>query len=382
MTSLKQLNIENLQTDETKEEVRNLRSQLYRTQAQLEQLQVQLEQARGLIEGMESSKFWKLRTQWFKLKNLFVYNKPDASGEQKSGSKNIQTTQPFYTKDPTGSYFIGMTTADEQAYTEAYTQSDYTGQGEIVELGCFLGSFSISLARGLKANSRIKNQENRIHAHDIFIWDESIAQMFEGHEVGAKHQLGDSFIGEYIERISPYKEHIKIYQGDLTKMAWEGGEIEFLIVDAMKSWELTNSCIKNFFPYLIPGKSLLHHQDFSYYWTTWIHLTMYRLREYFQPLYHVPEGSVIFKYIKEFPPEILSTIYSIDSFCDEEIEAAFDYSLSIVPDLMRPNIAAAKITTYFQKNDLERARKELEKVKLLGLYRENGDYSQIEKWLC
>ncbi|AFZ03537.1 hypothetical protein [Calothrix sp. PCC 6303] len=381
MSIIKQSNIENMEMGQSKEEDRDLRSQLHRTQAELKQLQLQLDQARGLIRGMESSKFWKLRTQWFKVKALFGYKEPNAFREQKSIAKNLQTTKPVYTKDPSGYYFLGMTTADEQAYTEEYTKSNYTGEGEIVELGCFIGSFSISLARGLEANSKIQNKDNRIHAHDIFIWDEYIGQIFEGHEIGSKYQPGDSFIGEYIDRISLYKQYIQIHEGDLINRTWEGGKIEFLLVDAMKSWELTNSCIQNFFPYLIAGKSLLHHQDFSYFWTTWIHLTMYRLREYFQPLYYVPECSVIFKYIKEIPSEILAANYSIDSFSNEEIEAAFGYSLSIVPDFMRPNIAAAKITTYFQKNDLTRARQELEKAKSIGLYRENSDYSQIEEWL-
>jgi hypothetical protein len=381
MASIKQSNIENLKIGQNQEEVRDLRSQLYHTQAQLEQVQMQLEKARGLISGMESSKFWKLRTQWFKLKALLGYGEVAASQQQNSTPKNIQTTLPFYTKDPTGSYFIGMTTADEQAYTEQYTRSNYTGEGEIVELGCFIGSFSISLARGLEANSRIKNKENRIHAHDIFIWDEYISQMFEHHEIGSKYKLGDSFVDEYIERISPYKKNIKIHEGDLTKIGWEGGKIEFLLIDAMKSWELTNSCIQNFFPHLIPGKSLLHHQDFSYFWTTWIHLTMYRLREYFQPIYYVPECSVIFKYIKEIPPEILSVNYSIDSFSHEEIDAAFEYSMSIIPTEMKFGVAAAKITAYFQTNNLTQARIELEEMKKRCFYRQDDSYAQIEEWL-
>ena len=45
-------------------------AQLQQTQAQLQQTQVALEQAQGTITAMESSKFWKLRTTWFRLKKL------------------------------------------------------------------------------------------------------------------------------------------------------------------------------------------------------------------------------------------------------------------------------------------------------------------------
>ncbi|MGD2179770.1 hypothetical protein [Lusitaniella coriacea] len=40
-----------------------------RTSTELDQLQAQLDRAHSEIEAMKTSKFWKLRTQWFKLKN-------------------------------------------------------------------------------------------------------------------------------------------------------------------------------------------------------------------------------------------------------------------------------------------------------------------------
>lgn len=70
----------------------------------------------------------------------------------------------------------------------------------------------------------------------------------------------------------------------------------------MKSWELANSVLRNFFPALRPGLSLVHHQDFVHFFTPWIHLIMYRLREYFEPYAYVREGSYIFRYRKEILP--------------------------------------------------------------------------------
>jgi glycosyltransferase involved in cell wall biosynthesis len=74
-----QLSATQLQREQTQQA---LEQQLSATQAQLEQLQqemaeahrqltgtkVELEQAQTLIQAMETSKFWKLRAQWFKLK--------------------------------------------------------------------------------------------------------------------------------------------------------------------------------------------------------------------------------------------------------------------------------------------------------------------------
>ncbi len=44
--------------------------QLQQTQEELERVESQLQQALATITAMETSKFWKLRTQWFKLKQL------------------------------------------------------------------------------------------------------------------------------------------------------------------------------------------------------------------------------------------------------------------------------------------------------------------------
>ena len=48
--------------------VRSLRVALSRSQSQLEETRKELEEAQATIEAMETSKFWKLRTAWFKLK--------------------------------------------------------------------------------------------------------------------------------------------------------------------------------------------------------------------------------------------------------------------------------------------------------------------------
>jgi len=44
--------------------------ELGRSQAQLQQTQVELGQSQAVISGMESSKFWKLRTAWFLIKRM------------------------------------------------------------------------------------------------------------------------------------------------------------------------------------------------------------------------------------------------------------------------------------------------------------------------
>lgn len=53
------------------DDLRVSQSQLQQTQSQLQQTQSQLDQSNATIEAIYTSKFWKLRTLWFNLKNAF-----------------------------------------------------------------------------------------------------------------------------------------------------------------------------------------------------------------------------------------------------------------------------------------------------------------------
>ncbi|MGB5970943.1 MAG: glycosyltransferase [Spirulinaceae cyanobacterium] len=261
-------------------------------------------------------------------------------------------------------WILGMTSMEEQLFLEDYAQNEYSGKGEIVELGCWLGSSTISLARGLEANSFVKNKNQRIHAYDLFIWssDANMSQSVIGTSLESKYQDGDSFLDEYLQRIAPWRDLVEVCPGDLTEIGWQRGNIELLFVDAMKSWELTNSIIKNFFPYLVEEFSLVVHQDFAHFYTAWIHLFMYRLREYFSPV-DIPSlyPSKVFRYLKQIPKGLLKKTYSFDDFSRDEVEAAFDYSMAITPGKMQPNIMAAKVMYFLHIWEFEQAILEFRK---------------------
>lgn len=270
-------------------------------------------------------------------------------------------------------WILGMLSMEEQLYLERYAQNQYLGQGEIVELGCWLGSSTISLAMGLEKNTSVLDREKRIHTYDLFVWSLGMEQSLLDTSLKGKYKDGDSFLDEYLERITPWKKFVEVYPGDLTEVSWRKGKIECLFIDAMKSWKLANSIVKNFFPHLMPGVSLVIHQDFAHYYTVWIHLLMYRLREYLVPIEHpFIYSSRVFRFVKPVPDDILQNAYAFDSFTESEVEASFAYSLDITPEKMRPNILAAKVMYFVHTRNSERAKVEFKQVI------ENLDHT---KWL-
>lgn len=279
-------------------------------------------------------------------------------------------------------WILGMTSMEEQLFFESYAQNEYLGQGEIVELGCWFGSSSISFARGLAANSGVPNKSQRIHAYDLFTWcsGSNMEQSVTGTSLEKKYNDGDSFLDEYLERIRPWQDLIQVYPGDLTELGWQGGEIECLFIDAMKSWELANSIVRNFFPYLIPDLSLVIHQDFAHYYTSWIHLLMYRLREYLVPVEHpFIYSSRAFRAVKPIPDQVLQTSYAFDTFTETEAEAAFDYSFDITPEKMQPNIMAARVMYFIHLKNFEKAKLEFKKATAQLDYFEWLELADVQK---
>jgi hypothetical protein len=68
--------------------------------------------------------------------------------------------------------YVGMTSIGEQQfYTKCVRETSNT-KGVIVDLGCWLCSTSLSLARGLHPyNTNISSFEHKIFAFDNFIWE-------------------------------------------------------------------------------------------------------------------------------------------------------------------------------------------------------------------
>ena len=291
--------------------------------------------------------------------------------------KPNESKNSLFQNTPNINYYFGMTSHQEQDYFEMYTSSIYTGTGEIVDLGSWFGATTIKLAKGLSKREKLKNFR-KIHAFDRFIWKKSWEKYKEN--CMYTYEDGESFLSEFSKRISPWKHLIEIHAGDLNNYKWQGSKIEFLLIDAMKGWDVTNSIMKNFFPYLIPYQSYIVQQDFKHYYTSWIHLLTFRFKEHFELITSIPSSSsVVFKYLEPIPENLLKKTYSFDEFSNKEVDDAFNYSISLVPVAEQANIIAAKMMLFIHKNQKETAFTELRKYINKGFSIDNNDLSIIKR---
>jgi hypothetical protein len=196
----------------------------------------------------------------------------------------------------------------------------------------------------------------RVHAYDRFIWWHGMDE----HPATRQYLVGESFLGEFEERTEPYKRWIQVYPGDITQIGWSDGPIELLVVDAMKSLDTAKFIVREFYGKILPTKGLLFHQDFKHFYTSWIHLIQYRLRDYFDLEASLKDsGTVVFRLKKPFDCN-LNWLDQLDTISDAEVESAFGYSLSLVGTEVA-NVAAAKVMHFIHAGRVDKANIELER---------------------
>ena len=158
-------------------------------------------------------------------------------------------------------------TNEEKHFLEEFARDTYSGFGEIVDLGCWMGSSTVSLAKGLSENKSSQTQNKKIHVYDWFRWASWMEEVVKGTYFENKYQTDDSFFEDFKTFSRPWSNRIIIHSEDLNNAKWIGENIELLSIDAMKDWELLHGILRTFFAYLHPNKSFIFHQDFAHWWS-------------------------------------------------------------------------------------------------------------------
>jgi SAM-dependent methyltransferase len=211
-----------------------------------------------------------------------------------------------------------MLTEDELRLLHHLTEHDFNGEGSIVDAGSFLGGSTIALADGLRRNleRRGRPEEPLIHSFDRFTVEEYARSFFP-----PSTTVGTDFREEFERNIAPYASLIKVHVGDIEGAKWTGGPIEILFVDLAKHWSVCDWLSWEFFPHLIPGRSLVVQQDYLYASATaWLHVTMEAYGDYFEYVCDTGINSVVFKYVRPIPPSALRRHTVAELGAEERVE--------------------------------------------------------------
>ena len=97
-----------------------------------------------------------------------------------------------------------------------------------------------------------------------------------------------------------------VHEGDITQAGWDGGPIDVLFLDVLKSWEINDAVMRDFFPSLVPGRSLIVHQDYAGGYMPWIAIGVELLRDSLVLLDWMEWGTHVFFVERELPAETVA----------------------------------------------------------------------------
>ena len=272
-----------------------------------------------------------------------------------------------------------MTTVNERRYLEWYAANLYSGAGAAVELGCWLGSLTRAVCRGLQQNRALREIGESgagLEVFDRFEWDSTMESWVAGTSLAGRTPEGGDYEAVFREQVGEYLPMLRIHRADLANERWTGGPIELLVVDAMKTMPTARGICRNFYPALLPERGYLIHQDFLHFFHGWIHVTTYVLRDFFEWTYEVPDSDmVVFRCVRR-PPEYQFP-EDLSGFSDSEITAAFDWVEEHVSPAKRHTIAAARAMSYIHRGKDEIGKRMVREA-LNGRYAGSASFQALK----
>lgn len=196
-----------------------------------------------------------------------------------------------------------MLTDEEGRMLRWLTEFEFTGAGAICELGSFVGGSTARLAFGLSRNRRSKGV---IHAFDRFECAESMkADLL--YSKGIPRFEGIDILPVARKLLSAFASLISFHKGDVNAMQWEHGPIEILFIDIAKTADTADHIARHYFPHLIPGRSIVVHQDYFHHHNPWCAIQMEMLAGKFDLVGYAQDNSALFRLKEKLSEEDLQS---------------------------------------------------------------------------
>jgi hypothetical protein len=180
---------------------------------------------------------------------------------------------------------------------------DYaSGDGAIVDAGCFLGGSTAALLAGVRDRGDGWTGPP-VASYDLFEVEDYTLPKFFADDPALRP--GDSFRGRFDENVSRFDVPHEVHEGDIVELGWSGGKIDVLFLDVLKSWEINDAVLKEFVSSLVPGRSVIVHQDYGWGGMPWIPITVELMRDSLVLLDWMEWGSHVFFLAGEVPEDLM-----------------------------------------------------------------------------
>lgn len=189
------------------------------------------------------------------------------------------------------------------------TSEYWSGTGRIIDAGCFQGGSTIALAAGVRSRGEGYDRP------PIVVYDRFVVEQYTLDQ-GFFAQLpnvrpGDDFRPLFDSNLSGMEDLLEVRSGDILKQRWGGEPIEIQFLDVLKGWSINDAVVREFWPWLIPGRSIVVQQDYQYGGYPWLAITMEKFSDHFERLDELPWSTVVYRLSTPLP-DLTSTPLSAD----------------------------------------------------------------------
>jgi len=250
-----------------------------------------------------------------------------------------------------------------------------SGAGCVVDAGSFLGASTFCFAAGAAAGGHTSFRGGPIvHAFDHFkAYDDYVAEAIRQHV--RPIEKGEPYLDIFKTATVKYRPLIEAHPGNIFEQRWSGDPIELLFIDIAKRARLNAHVAGEFFPHLVPGRSIVIHQDYFHCWHPYIHVGMEFLSDWFELVDElVPFQSRVWRLVKPLPPEKIARLRD-DDFGKEERIALLDRLVERSSEKCRPMMEAVKVWQHCLDEDYAAA-----KAGIARLRRDYGTVGRHDLW--
>ena len=227
--------------------------------------------------------------------------------------------------------------SEEEGQFLFWLARDYAhGTGAIADLGCFAGGSTARLAAGVAAAGRT----DPVLAYDHFTIQDHQKERYL-YPAGVAPFPGRDMLAAVQGLLAPWRDIITFKPGDLLQTGWPGGPIEILFIDAAKTPDAADGIAAEFFPHLIPGRSVIVQQDYLHWRQPWVPAQMELFGDAVTPVAWCRHGTVAFLVTGDMDAQRIAS-GRVDGLEDQDLKRLLQRALYRFPDRpQRANIARA-----------------------------------------
>lgn len=232
----------------------------------------------------------------------------------------------------TGRPPIPAMTSDAERECYYRLAKEAAGKGAIIEFGAWLGASTAYMAAAI----RDSGVDQKMHTFDKFLSKKGHIYKVQEHYQKRGIDLSQAPVGDAFEAFKDFLGELMAYvephAGEIADARWGYEPIALIVNDAPKRVPAISAMLTNFRGGIRPG-TVMAWQDFCHFPSYEIPACLYRLRDHFEFTEAVYPGSTLVFRVKSAwdPVEVTPEALAVNSWTPNEIAAAYDYWLKLVP---------------------------------------------------